>query len=354
MAKHKVTIRENTGATKDKAPFIGRYVTNGSEKAEKIFAAIAEHAEISPIAVQAIWEGVIAAITKCNQTEGATVFHFPGGLMTRVEITNTLTSSDAALTASNKIVQVLRLGSTVKNTLADVTPIIVSSDDLVKVRFDRVFDCDVMKPQSVLYGVHPFRCQGKFLSMTDQGARVYMLDDKGITYPCTVLKTPSTQEFTAKPNEVYEGGDYRLVIETRGGNADGNIQTVSKPIKYIKVIDPVQHWMDGHGFYLDYPQMTDGSSELKLTRTGPVSDWESVISDGWYTDKGVHQAKFKFGEDDDDIVIFEFEGGSAANKVKYEYVSGNIPAAGTYENIPVVCVGDEYDWNATIDKLIIE
>ena len=40
--------------------------------------------------------------------------------------------------------------------------------------------------------------------------------------------------------------------------------------------------------------------------------------------------------------------------MKYEYVSGNIPAAGTYENIPVVCVGDEYDWNATISKLIIE
>ena len=39
-------------------------------------------------------------------------------------------------------------------------------------------------------------------------------------------------------DELLEGGDYKLVIKSRAGDAAGPLQTATKRVKYLKVVDP--------------------------------------------------------------------------------------------------------------------
>ena len=235
MAIHKVTIRENTSATKDKAPFLGKYQSNGSVESQKMIEDSAKEAKQTEIQTQAIIEGIFAASTKKNMTEGPTRMHLPGGASLCVDITGSLASADSELGAQNHIVQQLRLGSDFRNELVNEVPTILSDGTGTRISFDRVFDSEVKKPQSVIYGKRAARAQGVNIVTTDEGASVYLVNAKGIKFTCTVLEVVSSQEFTFKTDALLEGGDYWAVIETRGGNPDGNLQKVRKPVKYIKV-----------------------------------------------------------------------------------------------------------------------
>ena len=233
---HKVTIRENTGATKAKAPYLGKYASNGTDRNKVMFPAAAKASGQEKIQTQAILEGVFAAITKKNLTDGPTRMHLPGGISTLVGIGGSFPNADSTFDPSrNTIEQIFMLDSSFRNTLADETPTIVNDASITDVQFDRVFDTEVKKPQSVIYGQRAARAQGKNIVTTDEDARVYMLNAKGATFPCTVLEVVSSQEFTFKTDALLEGGDYWVVIETRGGNPDGNIQKVRKPVKYLKI-----------------------------------------------------------------------------------------------------------------------
>ena len=234
MAIHKVNVYENTGATKAKAPFLGRYLSNGTVTLDDYIEDLAEEAGHKEIQDRAILEGAFAAITKQNNDEGPTRFHLPGGLSTYVNITGTVASANSALTSANTIEQCIRLDSSIRNELVNETPALQSGEDVTKVRFDRVFDTEVQKPQSVIYGTRAARAQGMNLVMTDVGASIRGVDGKGINYACSLIEQVSSQEFTFKfTNPPAEGCDLWIEIETRGGNEDGNLQTVRKPVKFI-------------------------------------------------------------------------------------------------------------------------
>ena len=105
MAIHKVNVYENTGATKAKAPFLGRYLSNGTVTLDDYIEDLADEAGHKEIQDRAILEGAFAAITKQNNDEGPTRFHLPGGLSTYVNITGTVASANSALTSANTIEQ---------------------------------------------------------------------------------------------------------------------------------------------------------------------------------------------------------------------------------------------------------
>ena len=241
MAIHKVNVYENTSElTREDAPFLGRYVSNGTAVLDDIVRNACEEAGLKSIQMRAILEGVFAAISKYNEQEGATRFHLPGGLSTCVQISGSLASSDAALSSENAVVQSVRIDSELRNLLVNEVPTLIGGEDVVTVRFDRVFDLEKQKPQGIILGKHVARAQGLNLVMTDEGARVYLTDRRGVIYPCTIDSVISSQEFTFHSDTLLAAGDYYVVIETRGGNAEGGLQSVKKPVKYLHVVDPTR------------------------------------------------------------------------------------------------------------------
>ena len=48
----------------------------------------------------------------------------------------------------------------------------------------------------------------------------------------------SKQIFTARTEELLDAGDYKLVVKSRGGDAEGPLQTSFRRVKYLRVEDP--------------------------------------------------------------------------------------------------------------------
>ena len=244
MAVHKINIRANTlEKSKDKAPFLGVYQSNGTNNEEAMLPHVAEAAGQKDIQTRAILEGVFAAISKKNRADGPTRMHLPGGISAFVGITGSFPASDSAFDPErNKVVQILGLSPKLRNELVNVTPEIVGEADGTRIELNRVFDLAQKTPPAVIYGKRPFRCQGINIVTTDEDARVFIRNRKGVEFDVVVDEVVSTQEFTAHTAELLEPGDYYVVIETRGGNPDGTIREVDKPVKYLKVVDPDPHF----------------------------------------------------------------------------------------------------------------
>ena len=67
MAKHEVVIHENTGATKDEAPYLGSYIAKETVK-EGVFAnSIALLCGMSAVQVTAILDGAFEAIEELER-----------------------------------------------------------------------------------------------------------------------------------------------------------------------------------------------------------------------------------------------------------------------------------------------
>ena len=248
MAVHKINIRANTlEKSKDKAPFLGVYQSNGTNNEEAMLPHVAEAAGQKDIQTRAILEGVFAAISKKNRADGPTRMHLPGGISAFVGITGSFPASDSAFDPEkNKVVQILGLSPKLRNELVNVQPEIVGEADATRIELNRVFDLAQKQPGSVVYGQRPFRCQGINIVTTDEGARVFIRNRKGVEFDVVVDEVVSSQEFTAHTAELLEAGDYWVVIETRGGNPDGTIREDDKPVKYLKVDPPAKKTLTVH------------------------------------------------------------------------------------------------------------
>ena len=248
MAVHKINIRANTlEKSKDKAPFLGVYQSNGTNNEEAMLPHVAEAAGQKDIQTRAILEGVFAAISKKNRADGPTRMHLPGGISAFVGITGSFPASDSAFDPEkNKVVQILGLSPKLRNELVNVQPEIVGEADGTRIELNRVFDLAQKQPGAIIYGQRPFRCQGINIVTTDEGARVFIRNRKGVEFDVVVDEVVSSQEFTAHTAELLEAGDYWVVIETRGGNPDGTIREDDKPVKYLKVDPPAKKTLTVH------------------------------------------------------------------------------------------------------------
>ena len=239
MAKHEITIRENTGATKAVAPYLGTYVSKETVKIDPISEAVAKLCGLPAIQVQTILTGSFDQIARMQQEDGAVRCNFDGFAVCQV-IKGLFPSSDAAFDpAVNTLELAILLNDDVRNHLVNVVPAIVADDTATKVRVDNVADVETPRPYQVIHGRHPFCVTGINLVMDDEGAEVYLEDSKGIKFECTVDEVKSKQEFTAHTNALLEGGDYKCWVKSRGGDAEGTLQSDFRKVKYLHIEDPI-------------------------------------------------------------------------------------------------------------------
>ena len=237
MAKHEVMIHENTGATKESAPYLGSYISKETIKSDSFAAKIAERCGLPAIQVQAILAGTFDEIERL-QKESLVRVHLDG-LMVCGIITGSFPTADASFDPERNSLQLaVRLDEDVRNELADVTPTIVTDITVTKLRVDNVMDIEVPRPFNLIHGKHVFSVAGFKMVLDDEGAEVFLQNSKGTTFPVVIDEIKSSQLFSAHTAALLEPGDYKLVVKSRGGDAEGPLQTVFRKVKYLAVVDP--------------------------------------------------------------------------------------------------------------------
>ena len=237
MAKHQIVIRENTGATKDTAPYLGSYVSKETIREADFAADVGRKCGMSAIQAQAILDGAFEAFEDLER-EGLVRINTDVGAIAAV-ITGSFPTADAPFDRErNKLVLALRLDDMVKFALADVVGTIVSDENVTKLRVDNAMDLENERPYNLLHGQGVFRVAGFNMVLDDEGAAAYLQDGKGTTFDLVVDEVVSKQLFKAHTAELLEPGDYKLVVKSRAGQADGPLQTAFRKVKYLKVAAP--------------------------------------------------------------------------------------------------------------------
>ena len=237
MAKHEVSIHENTGATRGAAPYLGSYVSKETIHLPDFTAFLALKCGLPAIQVETILSASFEAIEEL-EAEALTRIHLDGFTICGV-ITGSFPTSDAAFDPErNSLELALRLDDAIRLVLSDVVPYILADDIGTRLRVDNVMDLAEERPMNLIHGQHVFRVAGYNMVLSDEGATAYLQDSLGATYPLVVDEVVSKQLFKAHTSALLEGGDYKLVVKSRAGVADGPLQTSFRRVKYLKVADP--------------------------------------------------------------------------------------------------------------------
>ena len=238
MAKHEVVLHENKGATKEKAPYLGSYITKNQLTLANIIPAAAAKAGMSAIKLQTLIENDIEALTQLEKA-GACRIHLDGGYV-ELRIIGSFDATDASWNEEkNKLVVAFTPNTDLRNSLVNETGTIVTDETCTKVRLDNVFDVERPKPTEILYGRGTFQGQGINLCMGDEGARGELVNDIGVVFPCEVVEVLNRQNVRFRPPELLEPGDYKFVVFSRGGDPAGELQSSFRRVKYIAVEDPI-------------------------------------------------------------------------------------------------------------------
>ena len=237
MAKHEVVIHENNGATKDVAPYTGSYIVKETVKLDSFIGEIAKQCGLPAIQVEAILTGAFEIIEELEQ-QSLVRIHTDIGTICGI-ITGSFPTSDAAFDPDRNALELaLRLDEEVKNALADVVPYIAQDDSLTKLRVDNVMDLKTPRPYNLIHGQHVFRVAGFNMVLADEGAEAYLTNALGTTFPLVVDEVVSKQLFKAHTAALLPAGDYKLVVKSRGGDAEGPLQTSFRRVKYLRIEDP--------------------------------------------------------------------------------------------------------------------
>lgn len=234
MAKHEVVIHENNGATKDVAPYTGSYIVKETVKLDSFIGEIAKQCGLPAIQVEAILTGAFEIIEELEQ-QSLVRIHTDIGTICGI-ITGSFPTSDAAFDPDRNALELaLRLDEEVKNSLADVVPFIAQDDSLTKLRVDNVMDLKTPRPYNLIHGQHVFRVAGFNMVLADEGAEAYLTNALGTTFPLVVDEVVSKQLFKAHTAALLPAGDYKLVVKSRAGDAEGPLQTSSRKVKVLYV-----------------------------------------------------------------------------------------------------------------------
>ena len=237
MARHEVIIHENTGATKESAPYLGSYIAKETVAMAAFAAVVGAKCGLPPIQVMAILGGAFDAIAAL-EAESLVRVHTDIGVVCAV-ITGSFPTADAAFDPTRNALELaLRLDERLRLDLADVTATIVTDADVTRVRVDNAMDIEEQKPMNLIHGKHVFRVAGFNMVLDDEGAAAYLENGIGTTFPLTVDEVVSKQLFKAHTAELLPAGDYKLVVKSRAGDAAGPLQTSFRRVKYLRVVDP--------------------------------------------------------------------------------------------------------------------
>ena len=237
MANHQIVIHENTGATKTVAPYLGSYISKETLAMAKFASAVGAKCGLPAIQVIAILGGSFEAI-EALESESLVRVHTDIGVICGV-ITGSFPTADAAFDpARNALELALRLDDTLRLDLADTVPVIVTDEDVTKLRVDNVMDLEEERPMNLIHGRHVFRVAGFNMVLGDEGAAAFLQNSLGTTFPLVIDEVVSKQLFKAHTAELLPGGDYKLVVKSRAGDAAGPLQTSFRKVKYLRVVDP--------------------------------------------------------------------------------------------------------------------
>ena len=238
MARHEVVIHQNTGALAATAPYIGSYIAKETLRMSAFATAIGNKCGLPAIQVMAILSGAFEAI-EALERDGLVRVWTDLGVVCAV-ITGSLPTADAAFDPErNSLELVLRLGDDIRYALTDTVPTIITDEDLTKLRVDNVMDLEEERPMNLIHGMHVFRVAGFNMELSDEGATAYLENALGTTFPLVIDEVVSKQLFKAHTAELLPGGDYKLVVKSRAGDAAGPLQTSFRKVKYLHVEDPV-------------------------------------------------------------------------------------------------------------------
>ena len=234
MAKHEVVIHENKGAMKEVAPYTGSYISKETIKLAAFIPEIAKKCGLPAIQVQAILTGAFDIIGELEQ-ESLVRIHTDVGTICGV-ITGSFPTADAAFdTERNALELALRLDEAIHLALADVVPAIVTDESLTKLRVDNVMDLTTPKPYNLIHGQNRFRVAGFNMVLDDEGAVAFVQNALGATFDLVIDEVVSKQLFVAHTAQLLEPGDYKLVVKSRAGDAEGPLQSDFRKVKYLKV-----------------------------------------------------------------------------------------------------------------------
>ena len=237
MARHEINIHENTGATKSAAPYVGSYVSKETVKLADFAGAVALKCGLPAVQVQAIIAGAFDAI-EALEAESLVRINLDGFAIQGV-ITGSFPTSDAAFDRERNALELaLRLDEEIRFALANAVPAILSDARLTKLRVDNAMDLENERPYNLLHGQGVFRVAGFNMVLDDEGAAAYLQDGKGTTFDLVIDEVVSKQLFKAHTAGLLEPGDYKLVVKSRAGQADGPLQTAFRKVKYLKTAAP--------------------------------------------------------------------------------------------------------------------
>ena len=263
MAKHEVVIHENTSATKESAPYLGSYIAKETVAMVAFAEAVGAKCGLPPIQVMAILGGAFEAI-EAMEKESLVRVHTDIGVVCGV-ITGSFPTSDAAFDPERNALELaLRLDEGLRLSLADETAKIITDADVTKVRVDSVMDVNEQKPMNLIHGKRLFRVAGFNMVLSDEGAAVFLQNSQGTTFPVTVEDVISKQLFTARTADLLEAGDYKLVVKSRGGDAEGPLQTSFRRVKYLRIEDP-QPTITRAGMRGDGDGLVNATGTLEVT-----------------------------------------------------------------------------------------
>ena len=233
MAKHEITIRENTAAaTKEAAPFLGTYQSKGVKYTGSLWEDIAAEAGLTSTQVEAIFTGAIDAIIEMQKEMPSRIHSDLGTFETN--ITGSFETADAAFDPDeNAFELVLRPTEAMRKLLVNVTPRIVTDQTVTRVRIDQVSDVEKVKPFNVIFGLKPFDIYG--MNIGNDDTRVWYETKAGVTYPCTVIEVKSAQWVRARLNAPIpnEGGTGKVYLQTKGGDDEGPTQVDTRNVTYV-------------------------------------------------------------------------------------------------------------------------
>ena len=238
MARHEIVIHENTGATKDVAPYLGSYIAKETIALAQFASAVGLKCGLPAIQVIAILGGSFEAIEELER-EALVRVHTDLGVICGV-ITGSFPTADAAFDpVRNSLELALRLDEAIRLDLTDAVPVIVTDENVTRLRVDNVMDLEEERPMNLIHGRHVFRVAGFNMVLGDEGAAAFLQNALGTTFPLVIDEVVSKQLFKAHTTELLEAGDYRLVVKSRAGDAEGPLQTSFRRVKYLRVEDPV-------------------------------------------------------------------------------------------------------------------
>ena len=237
MARHEIVIHENTSATKTVAPYLGNYIAKETQAMAAFASTIGAKCGLPAIQVLAILGGSFEAI-EALEREGLVRVHTDIGVICAV-IKGSFPTADAAFDpVRNSLELALRLDDAIQLDLANTIPVIVTDEDVTKLRVHNVMDLVEERPMNLIHGQRVFRVAGFNMVLSDEGATAYLQKALGTTFPLVIDEVVSKQLFKAHTAELLPAGDYKLVVKSRAGDAGGPLQTSFRRVKYLHTTDP--------------------------------------------------------------------------------------------------------------------